>query len=130
MQRVSRQSANDKGDNEVKSGAVHRSPGICLTAEENPEKTSARRRSDELCKTIYRLNWSPLPPNRSIGSHITSEREKRKKKKKRTGTEVRSRPTDLYHCTKQLMGIIITETYFTALSRNGYTEIYAVGKTG
>ena len=27
--------ANDKGDNEVILRAVHRSPGICLTAEEN-----------------------------------------------------------------------------------------------
>ena len=30
--------ANDKGDNEMILGAVHRSPGICLTAEENPIK--------------------------------------------------------------------------------------------
>ena len=30
--------ANDKGDNEMIPGAVHRSPGICLTAEENPGK--------------------------------------------------------------------------------------------
>ena len=30
--------ANDKGDNEIILGAVHRSPGICLTAEENPRK--------------------------------------------------------------------------------------------
>ena len=29
--------ANDKGDNEI-PGAVHRSPGICLTGEENPRK--------------------------------------------------------------------------------------------
>ena len=29
---------NDKGDNEMVMGAVHRSPGICLTAEENPGK--------------------------------------------------------------------------------------------
>ena len=28
--------ANDKGDNEIILAAVHRSPGICLTAEENP----------------------------------------------------------------------------------------------
>ena len=28
--------ANDNSDNEVKQGAVHRSPGIYLTAEENP----------------------------------------------------------------------------------------------
>ena len=30
--------ANDNGDNEMILGAVHRSPGICLTAEENPRK--------------------------------------------------------------------------------------------
>ena len=30
--------ANDKGDNEMILGAVHISPGICLTAEENPGK--------------------------------------------------------------------------------------------
>ena len=30
--------ANDKGDNEMILGAVHRSPGIRLTAEENPRK--------------------------------------------------------------------------------------------
>ena len=30
--------ANDKGDNELILGAVHRSSGICLTAEENPRK--------------------------------------------------------------------------------------------
>ena len=29
---------NDKGDNEMILRAVHRSPGICLTAEENPLK--------------------------------------------------------------------------------------------
>ena len=30
--------ANDKGDNEMILGAVHRSPGIFLTAEETPRK--------------------------------------------------------------------------------------------
>ena len=30
--------ANDKGDNEMLLGAVRRSPGICLTAEEDPGK--------------------------------------------------------------------------------------------
>ena len=39
--------ANDKGYNEMILGAVHRSPGICLTAEENPQKISAGRPSDE-----------------------------------------------------------------------------------
>ena len=28
--------ANDESDNEMIPGSVHRSPGICLTAEENP----------------------------------------------------------------------------------------------
>ena len=32
--------ANDKGDNEMIPGAVHRSPGTYLTAEENPENLS------------------------------------------------------------------------------------------
>ena len=31
--------ANDKSDNEMVLGAVHISPGICLTAEENPRKS-------------------------------------------------------------------------------------------
>ena len=39
--------ANDEDDNEMILGAVHRSPGICLTAEENPQKTSGRRPSDK-----------------------------------------------------------------------------------
>ena len=30
--------ANDKGNKEMILGTVHRSPGICLTAEENPRK--------------------------------------------------------------------------------------------
>ena len=30
--------ANENGDNEMILGAVHRFPGICLTAEENPRK--------------------------------------------------------------------------------------------
>ena len=32
-------SVANKGDNEMILGAVHRSPGVCLTAEENPRKT-------------------------------------------------------------------------------------------
>ena len=35
---LARSVANDKGNNEMILGAVHRSPGICLTAEENPRK--------------------------------------------------------------------------------------------
>ena len=42
--------ANDKGDNEIILGAVHRSPGICLTAEKNPRKPQlGDRLMKELC---------------------------------------------------------------------------------
>ena len=41
---------NDKGDNEMILGTVHRSPGICLTAEENPIKPQlGDRRMKGLC---------------------------------------------------------------------------------
>ena len=43
LSRVSRQShlsAGDKSENKVKSGAVHRSPGIYLRTGENPEHLS------------------------------------------------------------------------------------------
>ena len=41
---------NDKVDNEMNLGAVHRSPGICLTAEENPRKPQLGERLMEwLC---------------------------------------------------------------------------------
>ena len=42
--------ANDKGDNEMILGAVHRSPDICLTDEENPRKPQLR---DRLMKGLY-----------------------------------------------------------------------------
>ena len=41
--------ANDKGDETI-LGAVHRSPGICLTAEENPRKPQLE---DRLMKGLY-----------------------------------------------------------------------------
>ena len=42
--------ANDKGGNEMILGTVYRSPGICLTAEENPRKPQlGDRLMKELC---------------------------------------------------------------------------------
>ena len=38
LPQASRQSANDKANNEMIPKAVHRSPGIYLMAEDNPEK--------------------------------------------------------------------------------------------
>ena len=55
LPRVSFQSSNDKGDNEMIPGALHKPPGIYLTVEENPDKTSAMRMSDEGCVTSHRL---------------------------------------------------------------------------
>ena len=60
--------ANDKGDNEMILGAVHKSPAICLTAEENPRKPQL---GDSLMNS-HRLKCGPYSPNEvgRIGQHI------------------------------------------------------------
>ena len=72
--------ANDKSDNEMIPGVVHRSPGMCLAAEENPgkpRKTSARRPSDEgAVRPVIASNGVPFLQMRSVGSHSASGREK------------------------------------------------------
>ena len=76
---------NDKGDNEMILGAVHRSPGICLTAEENSklQKTSAKGPSDEgAVQPIIASNGVPFLQMRSIGSHSTPGREMEGKKRR------------------------------------------------
>ena len=77
--------ANDKGDNEMILGTVHRSPGICLTVEENPQKTSARSQSDEGAV-------------RPVGSHSTPGREKERIKEK-TGCDMCMHTKDLNYCS-------------------------------
>ena len=78
--------ANDKGDNEMILGAVHRSPGIFLTAEENPQKTSARIPSDEeAVRPVIAWNGIPFLQMRSVASHSTSGREKEGRKGGRDG---------------------------------------------
>ena len=49
VSRQSRLSANDKGDNEIIPGAVHRYPGIYLTAEEIPGKPQLGDSRRRLC---------------------------------------------------------------------------------
>ena len=67
--------ANDKSDNEMILGAVHRSPGICLTSEEKNQKNSARRPSDEgAVRRVIASNGLPFLQIRSVGSHSTSGR--------------------------------------------------------
>ena len=69
--------SNDKGDNGMILGAVHRSPGICLTVEENPRKPQLGDRLMKGCATSHRLKWGPFPPNEVDGiAHSTSGREK------------------------------------------------------
>jgi len=52
LPRMSRQSclsANDKVDNEMIPGVVHKFPGISITAEENTGKTQLGHRRGSLC---------------------------------------------------------------------------------
>ena len=68
---------------------MHRSPGICLTAEENHRKTSARRSSDEgAMRRVIASNVVPFLQMRLEGSHNTSRREK-EGKKERMGLRLR-----------------------------------------
>ena len=73
--------SNDKGDNEKILGAVHRSPGICLIADENSRKPQL---GDSLMKGLCDQS-SPQMGSlsskiRSVGSHSTSGREKEGKR--------------------------------------------------
>ena len=64
-------------------GAVHRSPDISLTAEENPRKPQlGDRLTKELCDQSS-PHGVPFLQMRSVGSHITSGREKEGNKERR-----------------------------------------------
>ena len=74
--------ANDKGDNEMILGAVHISPGICLTAEQNSRKPQI---GDHLMKglcvrPVIASNGVHFLQMKSVGSHSTSGREKEGKR--------------------------------------------------
>jgi hypothetical protein len=55
--------ANDKSDNELILGAVHRSPGNCLTAEENTRKRQLGNRLMKELATSHYLKWGPFLTN-------------------------------------------------------------------
>ena len=63
----------------IRGGAVHKSPGICLTVEENPENP-VRRPSMMAKQSLIASNRVPSLQLRSIGSHSTLGREKGGKK--------------------------------------------------
>ena len=54
--------ANDKGDNEIISGAVRRSSGIYLTAEETPGKSQLGDRLMKAERPVIASNWTPYLP--------------------------------------------------------------------
>ena len=67
--------ANDKDDNEIIPGTVHKYLGICLKAEENPGKPQL-----ETVRPVIASNGVPFLQIRSVGTHSTSGREKEGKK--------------------------------------------------
>ena len=73
---VSQSIANDK---EMILEAVHRSAGICLTAEEKPRKSQL---GDRVMKGLCNQS-SPFIQMRSVGSHSTSGRKEEGKKEGR-----------------------------------------------
>ena len=75
MSRQSRMSANDHVDNAMTPGAVYRSPGICLTAE---EKLGKPQLGDLLMKACDQSS-----PQMLVVLHSTSGRKKEGKRKGR-----------------------------------------------
>ena len=75
VSRQSLQSANDR----VISGAVHRSPGICLTIDENLGK---RQLEDRRSRPVVASNGVPFLQMRSVGLHSTPGRVKEGNKEK------------------------------------------------
>ena len=80
LPRVSCQSVNDKGVNEVKPGVLHRSPGICLRAVENPEKSQLGDRLMKAVRPVIASSGVSCLQMKSERSHSTSGREKEDKK--------------------------------------------------
>ena len=69
-------SAIEKGDDEMIPGAVHRFPGICLTAEENPGKPQLGERLKKALRSVIASNRVPYIQVRSLGSHSTLVKDK------------------------------------------------------
>ena len=82
MSRHSRLSVNGKCGNEMIPGVVLRSPGICLTAEENPGKPQVGDRLNKAVRPVITSNGIPYLQMRSIGSYNTSGRDKEEMKER------------------------------------------------
>ena len=79
MSHQSRLSANDKGDNEMILGTVHRSLGIYLTTEESSGKTKLGDRLMKAVRPVIASNGVPDIQMRSVGLNSTSGRKEGKK---------------------------------------------------
>ena len=86
LSRVSRQSANNKRDNEIIPGDVHRSPWIYPSVEENPWKYQLGDRLLKAVRPVIASNGVPCLQMRLVGSHSTSG--KGEEKKEGTGMEL------------------------------------------
>ena len=65
-----------KGFNETKAGAVHRSSGICLAAEENPGKPQLGDRLMKVVRQIIASNGVSYLQMTSVRSHSRPGKEK------------------------------------------------------
>ena len=74
--------ANDKGDNEMIPGAVHRSPGIYVTAEEKTRKPPSRSPLMKAVLPVIASNGVPSIEMKYVASHSTSGREMERKKER------------------------------------------------
>ena len=63
-------SANDKGDNEVKPGAMHRSPRVYLTTEGNPGKPQP---GDRLTNTVRPVASNGVPYLQMTSMYVLSQ---------------------------------------------------------
>ena len=100
----SRLSTDVKGDNEMIPGAVHRSPGIYLTAKENAQKTSARRPSMKAVRPVVASNGALYFQMKSVSSHSTWEREKRTMMPRTNERSVWNRRSASYSWVSSQMG--------------------------
>ena len=68
----------EKSDSEMKSEAVHRSPGIYLKAEEIPGKPQLGDRQKKAMRLVINSNGIPYLQGRSVGSRTRQRRKARK----------------------------------------------------
>ena len=81
---------NDKGDNVMIPGAVHRSPGICLTAEENPRKPQL---GDHLMKGLCDQSFPQIGSFSSKWGRLDRTARQGGRWKERTGRGYRNLPS-------------------------------------